>query len=151
MATNFIFPFANLDQCQFTNFLNDENSSPIIPLDILETISFDPFSVQNNPEHPDSVLVQLFPQPFPECKYIHPASHSPVNDSNTLSVMAFNVRGCFTNFQIFDDTCRSIYDHVQIIGLCETKTSLEQAALYNIENFTSFHNCKVSGAGGVYQ
>ena len=87
MAINFIFPFANLDQRQFINFLHDENSSPIIPLDVLDTMIFNPFSVRNNPEHPDSMLVRLFPQPFPECKYIHPATHTPVNVSNAMSFL----------------------------------------------------------------
>ena len=62
--------------------------------------------------------------------------------------MSFNIRGSYFNFPNFIDIYDTLLKCISTNGLCETKTSSSHELLYNINNFTAFHDSKKPGSGG---
>ena len=145
-------PFQQLNNNQLQILLQFDVNQYKIPVHVLSTMKYDPFATldASDMNDPNNHLVRLFPNPRPESVYVYPGSNQFIGlHSQNFSLMSVNIRGMHTNFDVFEDTCRNHFNNIDVIGFCESKIDNGLSHLYQIPDYTSYHNCKRPGSGGV--
>ena len=160
------FPFFNVDdQLPFANISDDELLDILngdlpykFELSDLEKMQFNNIvwndEAQLQEHDPDNFILGSLGILNPVSMYHFPCAQlgNQLNDtnSNSMSVMSYNINSIPDHFHDFLDQCLSPIDHdFNIMGFCETKLSGDIHHLYSIPNYNAYFNSLNRNKGGV--
>ena len=84
-----------------------------------------------------------------ECNIVESSNLDQIDTSNNLSMLCFNIRSMFKNFNNFKVEILESEVSYDVIGLCESRLTDESECLYMMDNYNFFSNNISSSKGGV--